>query len=103
VQAFSGAVPHLSPSNHRPARAMANAAASFDLSSWNVVPQADEELAQYIIKAGILPYFALSWYITWFAHDVQSLPQIARLFDLFMASHPLMPLYVGTVAMKVGF
>lgn len=63
--------------------------------------QADEELAQYILKAGILPYFALSWYITWFAHDVQSLPQIARLFDLFMASHPLMPLYVGAAAMKV--
>ena len=63
--------------------------------------QADEELAQYILKAGVLPYFALSWYITWFAHEVQSLPQIARLFDLFMASHPLMPLYVGAAAMKV--
>lgn len=31
-----------------------------------------------------------------------SLPQIARLFDLFMASHPLMPLYVGAVAMKAS-
>jgi TBC1 domain family member 20 len=64
--------------------------------------QADEALAQYITKAGVLPYFALSWYITWFAHEVQSLPQIARLFDLFMASHPLMPLYVGAAAMKVS-
>ena len=62
--------------------------------------QADETLAHYILEAGVLPYFALSWYITWFAHEVQSLPQIARLFDLFMASHPLMPLYVGAAAMK---
>lgn len=67
-----------------------------------ILKQADAELAQYILKAGILPYFALSWYITWFAHEVQSLPQIARLFDLFMASHPLMPLYVGAVAMKAS-
>jgi TBC1 domain family member 20 len=66
-----------------------------------VVLQADEDLAQCILKAGVLPYFALSWYITWFAHEVQSLPQIARLFDLFMASHPLMPLYAGAAAMKV--
>ena len=29
-----------------------------------------------------------SWYMTWFAHDVPSLPQIARLFDLFLSSHP---------------
>lgn len=40
--------------------------------------------------------------MTWFAHDVPSLPQIARLFDLFLASHPLMPLYVAAVAIKVG-
>jgi Rab-GTPase-TBC domain len=68
-----------------------------------VLLQADEDLAQCILKAGVLPYFALSWYITWFAHEVQSLPQIARLFDLFMASHPLMPLYAGAAAMKVRF
>lgn len=42
-----------------------------------------------------------SWYMTWFAHDVPSLSQIARLFDLFLSSHPLMPLYVAAVAIKV--
>lgn len=63
--------------------------------------QVDSQLAEHIVGAGILPFFALSWYITWFAHDVPALPHIARLFDLFMASHPLMPLYVGAVAMKV--
>jgi hypothetical protein len=48
------------------------------------------------------PLFALSWYMTWFAHDVPSLPQCARLFDLFISSHPLMPLYVAAVAMRAG-
>mmetsp|Transcript_17727 Transcript_17727/g.53333 ORF Transcript_17727/g.53333 Transcript_17727/m.53333 type:complete len:396 (+) Transcript_17727:445-1632(+) len=68
----------------------------------HILRQADPELADHITTAGILPYFALSWYITWFAHDVSALPQVARLFDLFMASHPLMPLYVGAVAMKAA-
>ena len=40
--------------------------------------------------------------MTWFAHDVPSLGQIARLFDLFLSSHPLLPLYVAAVAIKVG-
>ena len=43
-----------------------------------------------------------SWYMTWFAHDVPSLPQIARLFDLFLSSHPLMPLYLAAVAIKAS-
>lgn len=63
--------------------------------------QADARLADHIAGAGIMPYFALSWYITWFAHDVAALPKVARLFDLFMASHPLMPLYVGAIAIQV--
>lgn len=47
-----------------------------------------------------VPYFALSWHMTWFSHDVASLEQCARLFDLFIASHPLMPLYVAAVALR---
>jgi hypothetical protein len=62
---------------------------------------ADPELVQYInsLKEPALemPYFALSWHMTWFSHDVLSLEQCARLFDLFMSSHPLMPLYVAAV------
>lgn len=43
-----------------------------------------------------------SWLLTWFAHDVPSLPQTARLFDLFLSSHPLMPLYVAAVVIKAS-
>jgi hypothetical protein len=40
--------------------------------------------------------------MTWFAHDVPSQQQIARLFDLFLSSHPLMPLYLAAVAIKAS-
>jgi hypothetical protein len=60
----------------------------------------DQQLAAHIAAQGLPPFFALSWYITWFAHDVPDLASAARLFDLFLASHPLMPLYVGAVAMR---
>lgn len=38
--------------------------------------------------------------MTWFAHDVQERGRIERLFDLFLSSHPLMPLYVAAAALK---
>jgi hypothetical protein len=44
------------------------------------------------------PTFALSWIITWFAHDVRDTELVKRLFDAFLVSHPLLPLYV-TLAM----
>ncbi len=42
------------------------------------------------------PFFALPWFITWFSHDVTDINVVARLFDVFMGSHPLLPLYVCT-------
>jgi hypothetical protein len=38
--------------------------------------------------------------MTWFSHDVATLDQCARLFDLFISSHPLMPLYLAAVAVR---
>jgi hypothetical protein len=38
--------------------------------------------------------------MTWFSHDVATLDQCARLFDLFISSHPLMPLYVAAVSIR---
>jgi hypothetical protein len=70
-----------------------------------ILRHADEELYTFIHglnePALEMPYFALSWYMTWFAHDVDSLDDISRLFDLFLGSHPMMPLYVA-VEVLVG-
>ena len=40
-------------------------------------------------------YFSLSWLITWFGHVARSTDEAFRLTDLFLASHPLMPLYLS--------
>ena len=59
----------------------------------------DPELAGAFEEAGVQPFFALSWLLTWFAHDVTSLDEAARLFDLMLASPPIMPLYVAAVVL----
>eukprot|EP00892_Ulva_mutabilis_P002239 jgi/Ulvmu1/12015/UM083_0028.1 len=66
-----------------------------------VIRGADHELAAHLVSVGLPPYFALSWIITWFAHHVPP-KDAARLFDLFIASHPLMPMYLfAVVILKV--
>lgn len=60
-----------------------------------IIAFADEELYNYFRHSQVEPFFALSWVLTWFSHGFDDLPLITRLFDLFIASHPLMPLYVG--------
>jgi len=43
-----------------------------------------------------VPEFALSWVLTWLAHEIESVKIIARVFDYFLCSHPLAPVYVAT-------
>ncbi|MEW5309669.1 MAG: hypothetical protein WDW38_001538 [Sanguina aurantia] len=64
-----------------------------------ILAAVDPQLAQHLQDADLMPYFALSWFITWFSHGQRLLQDAARLFDLFLSSHPLMPLYVGAAAM----
>ena len=56
--------------------------------------------------ASSVPYFntdfALSWCLTWFAHSAPDMDTVARLFDLCVASSPLMPLYIGAAACVAG-
>ena len=39
--------------------------------------------------------FALPWFITWYSHVLDNLDIILRLYDLFVVSHFLMPIYVA--------
>ncbi len=39
--------------------------------------------------------FALPWFITWYSHVLDDLDIILRLYDLFIVSHFLMPIYVA--------
>ncbi|GIL86826.1 hypothetical protein Vretimale_15610 [Volvox reticuliferus] len=65
-----------------------------------LVRAADPTLARHMADRGLQPFFALSWFLTWWAHELDELSPAARLFDFFLASHPLMPLYLGAVAMR---
>ena len=66
----------------------------------SLLDHCDGQLAQFCRHLKLPPIYALSWYLTWFSHSIDSLSDAARLFDLFLSSHPLMPLYVGAVAMR---
>lgn len=66
---------------------------------YSILKAADSVLADHIMATGIEPFFAISWVITWFAHHV-SPDLVARLFDLFIASHPLMPVYLYVEGMR---
>eukprot|EP00555_Chaetoceros_dichaeta_P011686 CAMPEP_0198268346 /NCGR_PEP_ID=MMETSP1447-20131203/36806_1 /TAXON_ID=420782 /ORGANISM="Chaetoceros dichaeta, Strain CCMP1751" /LENGTH=379 /DNA_ID=CAMNT_0043959341 /DNA_START=57 /DNA_END=1196 /DNA_ORIENTATION=+ len=56
----------------------------------------DRKLHDYIIQGGLddSSVFALSWILTWFAHDVHNFDVVSRLFDVFLVSHPLFPAYL---------
>jgi hypothetical protein len=56
----------------------------------------DPEVASFIQQSGCQYLFALSWIITWFSHVIDNNYDLHRLIDLFLASHPLMPVYIAT-------
>ena len=58
----------------------------------------DNEVHTKLWEVDMEPFFAISWIITWFSHDVRDTDVVKRLFDCFLVSHPLMPVYM-TVAM----
>ena len=47
------------------------------------------------LRSDVGQMFALSWLITWFAHVINDPDSIFRVFDFFLGTHPLMPIYLG--------
>ncbi len=41
-------------------------------------------------SAGILPHYAVSWVLTWMAHEGLGMKTTARLFDFFLSQNPAM-------------
>ncbi|XP_046691489.1 TBC1 domain family member 20 isoform X2 [Silurus meridionalis] len=52
-----------------------------------------EKLSKHHLRAEVGTIFALSWLITWYGHVLSDFRHILRLYDFFLASHPLMPIY----------
>ncbi|KAG0253445.1 hypothetical protein DFQ27_007412 [Actinomortierella ambigua] len=53
----------------------------------------DPEVLEFLNRSDTLPFFALSWVITWCSHDLQDFEKVARVYDFFLCSNPLMPVY----------
>jgi hypothetical protein len=42
-----------------------------------IVKRLDPKLARVLAREGMEPHYALSWVLTWFAHDLTSLSQVS--------------------------
>ncbi|XP_034748861.1 TBC1 domain family member 20 isoform X2 [Etheostoma cragini] len=60
-----------------------------------ILEQVDTELHEFMIRAEVGTIFALSWLITWYGHVLSDFKHTMRLYDFFLASHPLMPIYLA--------
>lgn len=54
-------------------------------------------MALCLCSAEVGTIFALSWLITWFGHVLSDFRHVVRLYDFFLACHPLMPIYFAAV------
>ncbi|KAL2080261.1 hypothetical protein ACEWY4_024054 [Coilia grayii] len=62
-----------------------------------ILEQVDRELHDFMLRAEVGTIFALSWLITWYGHVLSDFRHVLRLYDFFLASHPLMAIYFAAV------
>ena len=66
-----------------------------------LISVADKKLFKFLTAAKMEPFFATSWLLTWFSHDLKDLNDIARIFDALLCSHPLFCFYVCAVVRNI--
>ncbi|KAL0961926.1 hypothetical protein UPYG_G00333460 [Umbra pygmaea] len=62
-----------------------------------ILEEVDPELHTFMLRSEVGTIFALSWLITWYGHVLSEFRHVLRLYDFFLASHPLMPIYFAAV------
>ncbi|KAI8048042.1 rab-GTPase-TBC domain-containing protein [Gilbertella persicaria] len=62
----------------------------------SLIEYEDPSLTLYMEKANVMPYYALSWILTWFSHDFEDYDKVIRLFDLFISSQAFMPVFIAS-------
>lgn len=67
-----------------------------------IVKIANPTLYKFLNNAKIEPFFATSWLITWFAHDVKTIEVVARLYDVLLCSHPIFIFYICAAVRKLN-
>lgn len=61
-----------------------------------ILKRADPKLHQFLIDSGVGTVFCLPWLITWFAHTLSDYRNVVRLYDFFLATPYLMPMYIAS-------
>lgn len=59
-----------------------------------IIRYENSKLCEYIEKSSVGTLFALPWYLTWFGHSLNQYRSVVRLYDYFLASPFLLPIYV---------
>ncbi|GAA6018521.1 hypothetical protein JCM11491_006433 [Sporobolomyces phaffii] len=62
--------------------------------SHRLIQRIDPEMYSLVNQAASMPFFALSWALTLFSHDLLEVAVIARLFDFLLAHNPAMISYL---------
>lgn len=60
-----------------------------------IIGRASPQLRQHMEKAELGTIFCLPWLITWYGHVLGDVKHVVRLYDFFLACHPLMPIYLA--------
>lgn len=60
-----------------------------------LVERADRRLWAFLSESGVHPSVALPWVLTWFAHHFDDFDSVCRLYDFFLAAHPLAHVYAS--------
>lgn len=62
-----------------------------------LIHELNSSVAYHIHRAELGVMFALSWLITWYSHVIDDISIILRLYDLFIVTNPMMPVYVAAI------
>ncbi|XP_076040924.1 TBC1 domain family member 20 [Oratosquilla oratoria] len=60
-----------------------------------ILKRANPKLCQFMLDSGVGTIFCLPWLITWYAHTLSDYRNVVRLYDFFLASPRLMPMYIA--------
>ncbi|KAF9961706.1 hypothetical protein BGZ72_002267 [Mortierella alpina] len=55
----------------------------------------DPEVQEFLDRSETLPFFPLSWVITWCSHNLQDFEKVARIYDFLICFNPLMSVYLA--------
>jgi len=67
-----------------------------------IIEHSDQQLYHFLKEgASIEPYFATSWLITWFSHDIKSIDTVSRLFDVLLSTSPIYIYYLSAAVRHI--